>query len=45
MSLSLPLTAMEEFLLLDDRPAYPWTVLSVCGFPGVWIGRPSNGPC
>jgi NRPS condensation-like uncharacterized protein len=34
VSLSLPLTTMEEFLYWEDRPAYPWSCFSRLRFSG-----------
>lgn len=34
MSLSLPLTTMEEFLYWEDRPAYPWSCFVRMRFSG-----------
>ena len=34
MSLSLPLTTMEEFIYWEDRPAYPWSCFVRLRFSG-----------
>jgi hypothetical protein len=34
MSLSFPLTTMEEFLYWEDRPSYPWSCFIRLGFAG-----------
>lgn len=34
MSLSLPLTTMEEFIYWEDRPAYPWSCFARLRFSG-----------
>ncbi len=33
-TLALPLTAFEEFLLWEDRPAYPWSIFARLRFSG-----------
>ncbi len=33
-TLALPLTAFEEFLIWEDRPAYPWSIFSRLRFSG-----------
>ena len=32
--LTLPLTAFEEFLIWEDRPAYPWSIFARLRFSG-----------
>jgi hypothetical protein len=40
VSLSMPLTTMEEFLYWEDRPAYPWSCFIYLQFSGV-LDRPT----
>ena len=34
MATELPLTAFEEFLIWEDRPAYPWSIFARLRFSG-----------